>query len=184
MKLSSIFLTGMLLAGMLIGCRFDYDEPVGPYEREDLPDFMLKGFSYTVNMGDGSRVLFTGTTGSFRDDRRTAELNEVEFLQFNQEGELLTIGYSRSAVINTDTEDALLSGDVVVDALEKDLVIRSSSLSWKREPQLLVSQPGEEVTMEQSSGTMISGYGFTGDLYRREFTFSEHAEGTLYDNTE
>ncbi len=184
MKCRSIILAYIIIITLLTGCRFDYDEPTGPYEREDLPDFMLQEFSYTVHLGDGSQVLFTGTTGSFRDDRRTAELNDVKFLQFAQDEELLTTGSSRKAVINTDTEDALLSGDVIVHAIEEDLVIRSSSLSWKREEQLLVSQSGELVTMEQSNGTMISGYGFTGDLYRREFTFSEHAEGTLYDDAE
>ncbi len=170
----------ILLLVTFSGCRFDYDDPGIEEDHGDLPDFKLHGFIYTVHMTDGSLVEFSGTTGSFRDDRSTAELTEVRFRQYDREGSLMTLGSSRSAVIDTDTEDAYLEGEVVIDALEEDLVIRSSSLSWKREEQLLFSQPGELVTMEQSNGTMISGYGFTGDLYRREFTFSERAEGTLY----
>ncbi len=174
----------LLLTAVLVvssSCRFDYQEGGPAAGREDPPDFILHGLNYQVHMSDRTKIVFTGNSGEFRDDRKAALLHDISFLQYDRSGELVTRGFAEEAVLDLNTENAVMTGNVSIEVLDEDLVIYAPRLSWDRESKTLTSSSADMVTMEQSNGTMTQGRGFTGDLYRREFGFSGDARGVLYE---
>lgn len=166
---------------LVLSCRFDYGEAQPSLEIEDPPDFVLHRMDYHVRMSDGSRVTFISRTGEFRDSDKQALLVDTQFLQYDPDDEIITRGSSQEAVLDLDTEDAVLTGEVVIDALQEDVNITAQRLYWNREDQTLTSGPGDMVTMVRSNGTITQGKGFTADLYRREFGFSDEARGVIYE---
>jgi len=174
----------MLLISVLlltaVSCRFDYGEDP-PSEIEDPPDFILRSVVYEVHMSDRSKVVFEGEKAEFREGKNLSTLYEVQFYQYSRDGELLTHGEADEGEIDLNTEDALLTGNVTVIAVDEDMTITAPRLQWERESETLSSAPSDIVTIEQSDGTMMQGKQFIGDLYRRTFEFAEDAEGVLYE---
>ena len=169
----------LLLVVLLVSCRYDYGDSPSEGTEDSRPDFTLHDLAYRVHLGDASRIHFTAESGDFHEGEHTAELTGVSFLQYAPDGELITRGQSESAVIDLHTENALLSGAVVIRAIDEELTITAEILQWHREEQVL-SAPGRDlVTMEQDHGTMTRGRGFTADLYRREFQFTDDVWGVL-----
>ncbi len=169
----------VLMVLLITSCRFDYGETPSPEDDQQRPDFTLRELDYGVVLGDGSQIKFIARKGDFHEQQHSTELQEVTFHQYSPEGELLTLGWSNEAVIDLHTEDALLLGSVVIHALDEDLIITADQLFWHRSDQVLSAPAEALVTMEQTHGTMTRGRGFTADLYRREFRFTDEVRGEL-----
>ena len=171
----------LLVLLLLIACRFDYGEDRPGELIEDPPDFILHRMMYDVRLSDGSRISFSGDTAEFRDQEQEARLKQTVFSQYSREGELLTRGTADEGIIDLNTEDALLTGNVEIEAIQEGMNFTAPRLSWEREAQRLTSAPEDIVTLTDSDGTMIKGRGFTGDLYRRTFLFATDVEGELHE---
>ncbi len=171
----------LLILLALSSCRFDYGEDRPGEAIEDPPDFILHRMTYDVRLSDGSRITFSGDTGEFRDREQEAKLKQAVFSQYDREGELLTVGTADEGIIDLNTEDALLIGNVEIEAVQEGMTFTAPRLSWEREAQRLTSAPEDIVTLTESDGTIIMGRGFTGDLYRRTFLFAKDVEGELHE---
>ena len=171
-------ITVVLLGLLFLSCSFDYREAQVPEDLEGtIPNIVLKGFRQTV-VSKGKVVLRIQVEKAegFERKKRTI-FQQVEFSEFDEEGQLLTKGRADSVVYESDTRNATVSGKVMIHSLREEGKIRAESLTWNDKERVLTSPEGDRVRLEDDKGSWIEGKGFTADLRRLSVTFSGPVRG-------
>jgi hypothetical protein len=80
-------------------------------------------------------------------------------------------------VYHSDSEDAEVTGNILIRAAEEKASLSAESLSWLKEGRRLSSGPGQSVRLAKEDGSFLEGRGFQADFRRRRLEFAQGASG-------
>lgn len=149
---------------------------------ENIPDNIIENFSYT-SVDNGSIIfqLYSQKAENYSQKNETI-LEKVVFREYNLQNIIVTEGTAERGLIHTDTDDAELTGSLIIYSTENKAEITADYLYWNNTDKTLRGSDNGSVKLQKDSGTRISGTGFTGDLKTKIFTFEKNVKGNyLYE---
>jgi LPS export ABC transporter protein LptC len=170
---------GLALACLLAGCSLDYTSvEVAELASSSIPDTVAVGVVHKVHQdGHLAFQLVASKAETYNSSRRTV-LTDASFKEFDAAGAPATEGTAGRVVFHSDTQDAEISGGVLVHSAAEKGGVTAQSLSWVNTTRMLSAPEGETVTLNKDDGSSISGTGFSGDFRQRQVSFSGPVQGT------
>jgi LPS export ABC transporter protein LptC len=168
-----------LLTLLLPCCSLDYEQArVAESISGETPETILVNFTHTVMSGGKVWVVLEADRAETYGDRKEIVLENVLFREYGEQGNLLTEARADRAVFSTDSEDATVSGSIVIYSPEDQAALRASRLSWTREGRRLVADDGQTVRLQKDDGTFVEGRGFSADFRRKKLEFASRVRGS------
>ena len=173
-----LLLACSLALPILAGCSFDYQQ-AAEVEETEHPDFILEHTTYTVSRSYTDPITFTAGHAEFFSKEHSVYLTEVTFEQKDADGKVIVNGSSDSATIDTDTNDTVLDGNIMLYSQTEEIRIATDTLYWDHEDQLLSSPSEVPVSVTYDDGSVVSGYGFSADFTLRAIEFAKETQGVV-----
>ena len=171
-------LVPILLYILLTGCSIDYDEAMIAEDlAEDIPDTILYDFTQVeVKEGKPLYRIQAEKAESF-EKQYISNLTSVLFQEFDEEGEIITMGWADRVTYFTNTEDAEMEGNLAFHSKREEGSVSGEYLYWENETKILKSKTEYTVELEKDSGSNITGTGFEADFTTEHIIFTGKTEG-------
>ena len=171
---------------LLLGsCSLDYDQArVAESIEEQIPETILIEFTHTIVSEGCVWVVLEAERAETYGERKEIVLQGAVFREYDENGDLLTEARADSAVFKTDSEDATVSGSIVIYSPEQQASLKAGRLTWTREGRRLVAEDGQAVRLQKDDGSFVEGRGFSADLRRKELSFSSRVRGSYVERRE
>lgn len=185
------FLLLVLSVFSLAACSLSYkvEEP----QVDHIPELVFTEVEY-LSYEDGRVRMQMGSTQleQYRDDNALYG-KDVSFSTYNQDGDLSAQGHSQMIAVNSTDQQYSFLGDVFIDSLQEDLVVRAQSLHWDGIDQQLTSGVRDTLELvrgsssggddrqdgEATSRIELAGTGFSASAVSRSFQFSGGVSGVI-----
>ena len=178
----------IIFAAMLIlisGCRLNYKEAdITDTFSDSVPNSILTSFSQTVVENKATAYTVEADRAELYDKTPATYFENISFKEFDSEGNVGTEGAARKATYYSNNDNIIFDGDMIINSMEQDFIVRSNYMEWDNKNRILKSRDDTPVTIEQGEGTYISGRGFISDAASKTFTFLEKAEGRFFKEEE
>lgn len=178
LKLLPLFLLAILVS---LSCSLDYDEiEFAEKLGDNIPDNVIENFSYT-SINDGKIVfrLYAQKAETYSQKNETI-LQNVVFREYNSDKGIATEGKAEKGIIHTDSDDAELSGSLIIYSSENEAEISAEYLYWNDLEKSLSGTDNGKVKLIKESGTQISGTGFKADMKTKRIDFKYNVEGIYH----
>ena len=147
---------------------------------ENTPNSIIENFSYTsVDNGEILFRLYAEKAENYSTKKETI-LNEVVFQEYNANNEIITEGTAENGVIYTESDDAELTGSLIIYSANNESELTADYLYWDDSEKSLTGSDNGNVKLLRDSGTEISGTGFSGDLRTKIFSFKKNVKGIYH----
>ncbi|MDR2246623.1 MAG: LPS export ABC transporter periplasmic protein LptC [Treponema sp.] len=170
------FAACVFLLFTLVSCSFDY----GPIslDDEDQPNVVMNDVEY-VRVKDGSPLVRFEAEGAERyEKRQTMELKNFSFEQFNTAADdINAVGHARNASVQLESGNISMKNGVRIQVDSEDIAIETQNLEWQDKTRQLSAGLGEPVAIRRLNGTSFTGWGFSADVRRRTWTFTDGVQG-------
>jgi LPS export ABC transporter protein LptC len=172
-------LAAALLALLALGgCSLSYEEArVAESLTPEIPDTVMIGFTHTVVSEGRVWVRLSAQRAEGYDESKKIVLAGVRFQEFDRQGRLATEASADRAVYHSDSENAEVSGNILIRAPEEKASLSAESLAWVKEGRRLSSGAGQSVRLAKEDGSFLEGRGFQADFSRRRLEFTQGASG-------
>jgi LPS export ABC transporter protein LptC len=161
------------------GCSLSYEEArVAERIAPEIPDTVMIGFTHTVVAEGSVWVRLSAQRAEGYDQSKKIVLAGVRFQEFDRQGRLATEAAADRAVYHSDSEDAEVTGNILIRAPEEKASLTAASLVWIKEGRRLSSGAGQSVRLAKEDGSFLEGRGFQADFSRRRLEFTEGASGS------
>ncbi|HUX52227.1 MAG TPA: LPS export ABC transporter periplasmic protein LptC [Spirochaetia bacterium] len=168
------------LALSISGCSLNYRAAEVAQKLEaNVPDLIFYNFQHTSFRHNRKTFQISAEVSKSFDQKKSQELTGIQFLEYNDSGEVITRGNADSAILYTDSDNVQLSGHISFYSKQEQATIGCSSLFWNDKARTLTSGAKEVVTIRKDSGTELTGTGFFADAARNEVRFSGPVSGTV-----
>lgn len=155
----------------ITGCTFDYTAgEVESRRREEVPQVELINVRMVVERDN--RLELTAERIAVYRERRTQEFSGVFFQEFDTAGELRLEGRAERGVLDLDTEDVELFGEIRFYSRPDEAALESSFLSWNNADRILAGEPDGEVLIRRDDGSWVQGAGVRVDGRRNRVEFT------------
>ncbi|MCK5008225.1 MAG: LPS export ABC transporter periplasmic protein LptC [Spirochaetales bacterium] len=169
----------VLLQLLFISCSLDYEQArVAESIPGQTPETILIDFTHTVVSGGRIWVILEADRAETYSERKEIVLEGVYFREYDEEGYLLTEAQAERAVFSTDSEDATVSGSIVIYSQEEKASLQASQLFWTREGRRLIAEDGQTVRLQKDDGSFVEGQGFSADFRRKKLEFASRVRGS------
>jgi len=164
-----------------LSCSLDYDEiEFAEKLGDNIPDNVIENFAYTsVNNGNIVFRLYAQRAETYSQKDKTI-LQDVIFREYNSDNKITTEGTAEKGIIHTDSDDAELSGSLIIYSADNEAEISADYLYWNDLEKTLSSSDNGNVKLIKDSGTEISGTGFKGDMKTKRFDFKSNVKGIYH----
>ena len=145
------------------------------------PDIVMENLEYVRVRGGEHLVRFRADRAERWEDRRTMELWDFYFEQLENSAEGVEAnaeGRAGAASVQLDTGNVSLRAGVRINMESEDIIITTGELEWRDRERLLFSAPDDEVGVERSDGTILTGTGITVNIRDRTWAFFGEVSGT------
>jgi len=160
------------------GCSLNYEEArVAERIALEIPDTVMIGFTHTVVAEGSVWVRLSAQRAEGYDQSKKIVLSGVRFQEFDRQGRLATEASADRAVYHSDSENAEVTGNILIRAPEEKASLTAASLIWIKEGRRLSSGAGQSVRLAKEDGSFLEGRGFQADFSRRRLEFAEGASG-------
>lgn len=169
------------MAIVILSCSIDHgDIEIAEEIGENIPDSVIENFSYT-SVDNGSIIfrLYSKKAENYSKKKETI-LDEVVFREYNSNNEMVTEGTARKGVIYTESDDAKLTGSLIIYSANNEAEITADYLYWDDSNKSLTGSENGNVKLIRDSGTEISGTGFSGNLRTKIFKFEGDVNGIYH----
>lgn len=169
------------IAIFLLSCSMDYsDVEVAEEIGENTPDSVIENFSYT-SVDNGSIIfrIYSKKAENYSRKKETI-LDEVVFREYNLNSEMVTEGIAERGIIYTESDNAELTGSLIIYSADSEAEISADYLYWNDSEKSLTGSDDGNVKLLRDSGTEISGTGFSGDLRTNVFIFKKDVKGVYH----
>jgi LPS export ABC transporter protein LptC len=169
----------VVLCLLLAGCSLDYRPLQGAEQlREETPDAILINFTHTVVSGGALVRTLQAERAEIYDRKKETHLQKVYWVEYDEDGGLLSEAWADRAVWRPEREEAEVYGNIRLHSFEDRAWIHAQSLFWAGEGRVLTSRPEEPVVLEKENGSRVEGKGFQADFRRRRIEFAFQVQGT------
>lgn len=179
--MSTKSLLGMILALLVLSlssCSMESQLPLSPKTYE-FPDISLTEATYVLGRSGEEPLTITAAEIEIFEKANQAKLKGLLFSQRDQEGKTLLSGRADSATVNTETYDARLFGNILVNQAQEDFTIEAEQLLWLHDEQVLQSTEETAVRIRFDGGQTLEGLGFKGNLKTGTYEFTKQVQGVL-----
>jgi LPS export ABC transporter protein LptC len=145
----------------------------------EQPDIQLSNATYTLGRDTEEPIIVQAASISLYLKTDVALLEDITFVQKDQNGKIDLTGSALKATVNTKTYDAQLQGKIRISKTGEDFTIEAENLSWENDNQLLQSDTDFPVFISFDTGNTIWGTGFSGNLKEGTYEFSSIEKGVL-----
>lgn len=160
------------------GCSFDYsDAQIEGEASTSIPDLEIFG-ARTVLERD-TRIEVRAAVARTWSDEFRQEFEEISFREFAPDGTLRLEGSADRAVLNLQSEDLELFGEVRFSSLVDDAALESDYLSWDNSDRVLVGREDGTVEILRGDGSRVAGRGLRIDGRRNSLELSAGVAGEL-----
>ncbi|MCQ2603576.1 MAG: LPS export ABC transporter periplasmic protein LptC [Spirochaetia bacterium] len=181
-KLSLIKTIIILAAVMCTGCSLNYEEAdISDTFSEQLPNSVLFNFSQTVVENRNISYSIAADRAALYDQQGITYFDNIIFREYDDKGQTGTEGAAEKAIYNTNNDNIIFDGKLIINAIKQDFIVRSDYIEWDNEKKIMKSLDNTKVSIEQGDGTRIEGTGFIADASGKSFTFLEKTEGKFID---
>jgi LPS export ABC transporter protein LptC len=169
----------VLLQVLLASCSLDYEQArVAENIPEQIPETILFDFIHTVMSKGKVWVVLKADRAETYSERDEIVLYNVLFREYDGQGGLRTEARAEQAVFHTDSENASVSGSIVIYSTEEQAELQASRLTWIREGRRLVADDGQTVRLQKDDGSFVEGQGFSADFRRKKLEFASRVRGS------
>lgn len=163
----------------MVSCQLDYGDAPSESLDEITPDLIIRDFEYQNSEKD--RIVFKILALEARVFRNRDEtiLREVEFMEYGEDGEILTRGTADSGVFFGKTESLDMKGNLEVHSFREDTRILADDLFWDGEKKTLSSNEDNIVQVIKSDESTLEGKGFTAEMRLGTYEFTNGVTGTI-----
>jgi LPS export ABC transporter protein LptC len=158
------------------GCSFDYGVSSG--EGRGRPDIEMDEVEYTRVRNGDPLVRFRADKAERWEERRTMELENFSFEQFENHGDINAQGNAGTASVELDSGNIELENGVIIEVDSENLTIETGRLSWQDKERILSGPEAGAVIIRRSDGTFFTGQGFTANARSRAWEFTGEVSGT------
>ena len=138
----------------------------------------MDDIEYVRVRGGDPLVRFRSEYAERWEDRKIMEFRNFTFEQMEDHGETINAeGRAGAAVVQIDSGDISLSGEVRINIESEDIIIRTASLEWIDREKHLLGGNRDIVEIQRSDGTSFIGRAFSADARNRIWEFSGKVEG-------
>lgn len=179
----------LVFFSMVSACSMDYGAFLGEELDERMPDSVIFNFVHTIVENGSPRFRLSAQRAEAFRSTRTLKLVGVSFTEYERVAPVskgtrsivvplvAAEGRADSAVFNTETESADLTGNVRVRSATDGITVTSAFIRWDGEARLLEGGSESVTTIQDDDGSRVSGAGFKADAARRSFGFTERTSG-------
>lgn len=179
----------LVFLSVVSACSLDYGVVLGEDLDERIPDTVIFNFVHTIVENGSPRFRLSAERAEAFRSARTLKLVGVAFMEYERaepgldgsrsmaDPVVAAEGRADSAVFNTETESADLTGNVRVRSARDGVAISSGFIRWDGEARLLEGPSESVTTIQDDDGSRVSGAGFRADAARRSFGFTECTTG-------
>jgi LPS export ABC transporter protein LptC len=169
----------MLLLPFFLSCSLDYEQArVAETISGQIPETVLFSFTHTIVSGGSVWVVLEAEKAETYTEKKEIVLEGVHFREYDEQGNLLTEAQADRAIFNTESEDATVSGGIVIYSPGEQAALRANQLSWTREGRRLIAEDGQTVRLLKDDGSFVEGRGFAADFRRKKLQFSSRVRGS------
>lgn len=156
--------SGALAILAAVGCGSGGADPVSGEAPEMQADQVIYGVEHIVTADGVKRALLEADTAYMYEDSARFDLREVHLIMFTDRGEPRGELTARRGRLDTQTQQMVARGDVVLVTAEEDRTVMTEELHFDPEGDRIWSDV--ETTLQQD-GTTVRGTGFTSDARLR-----------------
>jgi len=171
----------VVLVVIVSSCELDSETAATGSDTIEHPDMVLFDADYVLGLAGSQPILIHAATIEIHGARQQAVLSEVTFEQYGSDGLVSFSGTARTMAVDTDTNDATLTGDIVVTNHRADVEIKADSLSWSHEHRLLTGPADGTVVLDHGGRYHLTGTGFSGDFGNAIYEFATIGQGEVRD---
>jgi LPS export ABC transporter protein LptC len=161
---------------ILSGCSFDYG--VSSNKGRGRPDIEMNRVEYTRVRNGDPLVRFQADKAERWEEKRTMELENFSFEQYENHGDINARGSAGTASVELDSGNIELENGVSIDVDSENLTIETGHLSWQDKERILSGPETGAVVIRRSDGTFFTGQGFTANARSRAWEFTGEVGGT------
>lgn len=165
----------IILLALLSSCSFR-DSDGETHEKGIYPDLVLTNAEYTLGQSGERPIHLTCSMLALFSADSLAQIDNLSFISYDENGETAVEGRADRAVVDTDTKRMELEGDVVIHAASGDMMITSDALVFDSENDEITADGNVSVSSEDGS---FRGTGFRGDLRAEAYAFATIDEGVF-----
>lgn len=174
-----------ILVGFLVavtGCSLDYGKDQTAVA-DEVPQMVFEGIRQTA-VKDG-RILYTMESDSSEvfQAKKQVRLKNFRFQEYDSNGTESSRGSADSAMINTDTNDARITGRLSARSEEQAVTLEvdggtRGGLRWNNADQILKTEPETGVTLRKDDGSKIEARSLTLDMGSNRLELEDGVQGT------
>ncbi len=173
------FLSALTGPAGFSGCSLDYSEgELSESMDREIPRSELETFVHTRVTRGQPRFVLGAHRARIYDDPDETLLEKAVFKEYGENGELLSQGKADRIVFQNSSEDARMTGDILVYSAREETRIAAQEILWDSDKKQLTSGGETLVSLLQNDGTKLEGRGFKADFRYNTFEFSQGVEGT------
>lgn len=174
MKVRSVFTLLLLLS--VISCSVNQEGMKGD-EALIRPDMELSEGEFTLYQRGESPIVFTAERALFYSMDNKAVIENISFMQRDEEGSLILEGSARNGELDTEKEILRLEGEVMLNSIRNEMEIWTDGvLYFNTNTQEIETDSKVHIT---SSDGEFSSLSFYGNLLTEEYSFSTLESGRI-----
>lgn len=161
---------------LCVACSFDYRAAAIEGERRaEVPQVEI--FDAVSVVARENRLELRAKRIAIYPERRVQEMDFLTFSEFGPAGDLRLDGSADHALLDLDSEDIELSGNIVLNSRIEGARLESQFLRWSAKERVLTGKAGDRVRVRRDDGSYVVGGGFRVDGRRNSVFLSDGVEG-------
>lgn len=176
------WIPGAWLILLVAGCSLDYGKDTA-VSADQVPQMVFEGIKQTA-VKDG-QILYTMESESSEvyQIKKEVRLKNFRFQEYDSDGKPASQGSADSAVVNTDTNDARLSGRLTARSEEQKVTLQiegasNGGLTWTNDERILKTEPNTGVILRKDDGSQIEARALTLDMGANRVELEDGVSGT------
>ena len=160
-------------------CSFAPQEATGDRRPAAFPDMRLEQTRYVLGIEGASPIRIEAQTIELYREAGEAYIDNATFTQDDTAGVLLFSGSFGNAVVDTETNDVVMTGGVEIRNHRDDFTLSAVSLAWNHGGKTMAGDSDTLVTIVSKEHDILRGTGFRGEFSTATFEFMYLEEGRL-----
>lgn len=161
-------------------CRFDYEETIMAEDlAEEVPQTILKNFSQVMVKDSVPAFYIEAEESSTFDKKKETLFKSVLFMEYDEDGNVVTEGRADNAKMFNETESVELRGSLSFNSKREESSLNGEYLFWDNENSTLTGRDDDEIRIVDKDGSEISGKGFYANSKTKTIRFSSDVSGSM-----
>lgn len=165
---------------LFTACSFAPENTLNSTRPADFPDMKLENTRYLLGLEGLQPIQIHAAIIEIYQESQQAFITEASFTQHDEQGHLIFSGTFGFAIIDTDTNNLVMSKGVYIENHQNIFTIEADQLDWDNEERIAIGERDTLVTLTLHEHDILQGTGFTGDLKTATFEFLKMEKGRLH----